>query len=134
MIRVIVCGGRTFGVPVNSTEEAAFFAAAQRKAQKNVMHVVLGPNYASLCDLMIIEGGAKGADETAREWAKELEVRYNTVFADWERYGKSAGHIRNKKMLEESPDFVLAFPGGRGTENMIYQAKQIGIPVLRVEI
>lgn len=67
----------------------------------------------------VIEGGATGADEGARLWAKERHCPGQTYFADWGRYGASAGPIRNARMLKEGkPDVVLAFPGGVGTANM----------------
>lgn len=56
-----------------------------------------------------------------------------TVFkADWNKHGKAAGPIRNGEMLKDA-DMLIAFPGGRGTEDCIRQAKKKGIPVLRVE-
>ena len=54
--------------------------------------------------------------------------------ADWDTHGRGAGPIRNKQMLEEGkPDLVIAFPGGKGTANMIGQAKEAGIPVREIE-
>jgi len=50
--------------------------------------------------------------------------------ADWSRHGKSAGPIRNRQMLIEGrPDIVVAFPGGKGTANMIKQAVEAGVKV-----
>ena len=44
--------------------------------------------------------------------------------ADWDKFGRAAGPIRNAQMLREGkPDLVVAFPGGRGTANMVAQAK-----------
>jgi hypothetical protein len=66
----------------------------------------------------VIHGAATGADSLAFP-------------ALWKKHGKSAGPIRNAQMLDEGkPDYVLAFPGGPGTANMIKQAKQRGIPVI----
>ena len=46
------------------------------------------------------------------------------LYAQWTKYGKSAGPIRNAEMLRfGKPQLVVAFPGGDGTENMIGQAK-----------
>lgn len=80
-------------------------------------------------DMVIIQGGAKGADFLAKCWAKEKAVPCEEYPADWS-LGKQAGIIRNKRMLEEGkPDLVLAFPGGKGTANMIWQAVDAGIEV-----
>ncbi len=38
--------------------------------------------------------------------------------------------IRNQQMLDEAkPDMVLAFPGGRGTDDMVSRAEKAGVPV-----
>jgi hypothetical protein len=69
---------------------------------------------------LIIEGGALGADRLAREWAEVSGVSVQTFEAEWKRFGRRAGPLRNKRMLDEGrPDGVVAFPGGAGTANMI---------------
>lgn len=87
----------------------------------------------SLQPTIIIEGGAKGADNLAWRWAKLREVEVRTFKADWQRDGKAAGPIRNQRMLDEGrPDQVLAFPGGRGTADMVRRAELARIQVVRV--
>ena len=55
--------------------------------------------------------------------------------AEWGKYGRGADYKRNIQMLKEGdPDLVLAFPGGRGTENMIAEAKKAGVPVILADI
>jgi hypothetical protein len=47
--------------------------------------------------------------------------------------GKAAGPIRNQRMIDEGkPDLVIAFPGGRGTADMVSRAKKAGIPVQEI--
>lgn len=78
----------------------------------------------------VIQGGARGADMHARAWAKDKGKPCATFDAQWERLGKMAGGLRNAWMLEfGQPDLVLAFPGGRGTENMKSQARDAGVEV-----
>lgn len=80
--------------------------------------------------ITIIEGGARGADRMAQEFAKADGYDLETYPADWKKHGKAAGPIRNKQMLDEGkPDLVVAFPGGKGTQNMVEQAKKANIPV-----
>lgn len=87
----------------------------------------------------IIEGEAKGADALARQWAESRKVPVIKFPADWKKYGKSAGPLRNKHMLVEGkPDLVIAFPKGklddtRGTKNMVTQARAAGIATIVVE-
>jgi len=83
----------------------------------------------------IIEGGAKGADTLAYLWGNKHDVEVITYPPEWNKYGKAAGPIRNQTMLDqESPDLVIAFPGGRGTEDMIARAKKANIPTRVVKL
>ncbi len=51
--------------------------------------------------------------------------------AEWSKYGRRAGPIRNKQMLDVGkPHLVVAFPGGAGTANMVKQAKAAGVPII----
>jgi hypothetical protein len=80
----------------------------------------------------IIHGAARGADMLADAWARHNKVRVRRFIAEWNKHGKAAGVIRNRKMLTDGkPNFVLAFPGGRGTANMIEQALDAGLVVVR---
>lgn len=76
----------------------------------------------------IITGGAKGADSLAHMWAIKTGLITEVYPADWS-IGRSAGMIRNRDMLNQKPDVVIAFQGGRGTENMITISREAGIPV-----
>lgn len=123
-MRLLVTGGRTYGVPlVDATPEQVALARAQRDLLRQLLY--------SLDPLVVIEGAAKGADQLAYEWAREGRVRHCRFRAEWSRYGKFAGLRRNATMLREGkPDVVLAFPGGRGTRDMIDRARKAGVPVL----
>lgn len=87
----------------------------------------------------LIEGEAPGADTLAREWAESYEIPVLKFPADWRKYGRAAGPIRNKQMLEEGkPDLVVAFPRGKlddtkGTKNMVKQARDAGIKTIVIE-
>lgn len=114
MSKVLVCGGRDY----NNIPYLCGFL--------DCFHTQTGIS-------LLIEGGAKGTDHLAQSWAKTHNVTFTTYRANWDKHGKSAGPIRNRQMLEEGlPDVVIAFPGGRGTDNMIDQARKKGIPVIMV--
>ena len=83
---------------------------------------------------VVIHGAARGVDTQAMIAAQTLPgVKHLPFQADWNAHGRAAGPIRNKRMLMEGkPDLVVAFPGGRGTENMKKQAKDAGVPVREV--
>ena len=115
-MRVIVCGGRDY----------------DGDAPWNHVMDVLGDLHRKTPISAIIEGGARGADSLAKTWALMNGVKCVTVPANWALHGTRAGPIRNARMLHEfSPDLVVAFPGGKGTANMIQIAEQAGIPVSR---
>lgn len=78
----------------------------------------------------IVNGGCRGADELCRLIAVERGVNVETMKADWNRYGRSAGPIRNSQMIASKPDIVMAFPGGRGTSNCVNLARDAKIPIM----
>lgn len=82
----------------------------------------------------LITGAAYGADTLAAEWATRSGVQVVSCPANWSVYGKGAGHVRNRRMLELGPDLVVAFPGGRGTADMIRQATSAGVKTIAVVV
>jgi hypothetical protein len=110
-MRVLVCGGRLYNDIRRAHEELAG----------------LRPIHC------IIAGGAAGADTIAERWAKLHNVPCELYLADWQTHGRAAGPKRNAAMLAQShPDIVLAFPGGRGTADMVRRAKHAGVRVIEV--
>lgn len=113
-MRVLVCGGRNY-FDLKTTYQILDKIHQERKIT------------------CVIQGGARGADSLGRRWANETEVMSYEFQADWDKYGKKAGYIRNKQMLDEGkPDLVIAFPGGRGTAMMVNLAKKAGVEVIEV--
>jgi hypothetical protein len=81
----------------------------------------------------IIQGGATGADTIAMLWANSRGVPNVTYPAQWNIHGKKAGPMRNTQMLEEGkPDVVIAFPGDKGTRDMVSKAEAAGVKVILV--
>ena len=80
----------------------------------------------------IINGGARGADLLAREWAEHHAIQAVTVLADWDSHGRQAGPLRNQTMLDRSPNLVVAFPGGRGTADMVRRSRKAGVDVAEI--
>lgn len=82
---------------------------------------------------LVVVGDASGADSLVRQWARSTGTPVQIFEADWKRYGRRAGPIRNRTMLEVGrPDMLLVCPGGAGTRNCEALAKQAGIPVLQL--
>jgi len=77
---------------------------------------------------LIIHGGARGADSCGARYAGINNIPVREFPADWDKYGKRAGPIRNAQMLREgAPDFAVAFPGGKGTKDMIERCRKANI-------
>lgn len=113
-MRVLVCGGREFTDWHRLCREL------------DAMHT----QQPFTC---LIHGAAKGADEMAGAWAASRNIQVAEFPADWETHRRAAGPIRNKQMLDEGkPQLVVAFPGGRGTANMVKQAVAAGLEVRKV--
>lgn len=112
--RVLVCGGR------NYADRARAFATLDRFRDR------FGIDY-------LIHGGATGADALAREWAIARGVEWVGFHADWLALGRAAGPLRNAQMLRDTqPHVVIAFPGGRGTADMIDKARRAGVRVYEI--
>lgn len=80
----------------------------------------------------VIVGDATGADNIAQYLAHQRgDLIVEIFFADWDKFGKSAGPKRNIEMLEQKPDRVYAFPIGDsvGTWHTIREAEKRNIPV-----
>jgi hypothetical protein len=113
-VKVLVCGGRHY-------------------SDRRYMERVLLKIHVRTPIRLLVEGGSGGADFHAGQWADSMGIEHVIVFADWDIHGLAAGPIRNKQMLTEyHPNLVIAFPGGKGTANMIQQAKAYGVLVRQV--
>lgn len=90
----------------------------------------------------IISGGAKGADTLAIKFAKEYNLNYKVMNADWNKYGKRAGIIRNAEMLTyaiSNPNdiaILISFWNGnsKGTKHMIDISNDKGIIVKVIKV
>ena len=57
-------------------------------------------------DVLIVSGGARGADTLAKRYADERGFLFQEFPADWNKHGKAAGYIRNRQMH----DYIARFP------------------------
>lgn len=119
MIRLLVCGGRDFD------DAGLLFSTLDAFAKTHDIEIV-------------IEGEAPGADTLARQWAEARKYDVDPYPADWTRYGRPAGPIRNQQMLDEGkPTYAFAFFDrprhlSRGTADMVRRLKKSGVPVVEV--
>lgn len=113
-MKVLVCGGRDFS------------------DWRTLQRVLSGLRDTRGIDL-VISGGASGADDLAVRWAHHERIPACIFPANWRFEGRAAGPRRNQRMLDlGSPDFLVAFPGGRGTQDMIDRAIASGVETMVV--
>ncbi len=107
-IRLAIVGGREF-----SDYELLKSSLKQLQKDRTVIQVV--------------SGGARGADTLGERWADENGIDKKIFPAQWDRYGKHAGFIRNKDIVRNC-DEVIAFWDGksRGTADTIATARLEG--------
>lgn len=120
--KIIIAGSRTFtDYTKMRTEALRAIREAFNKIDKN--------------DVTIISGGARGADALGERFAKEFNLNCHIINADWDKYGKRAGYLRNEQMAEFARtvddgynnvnSMLIAFWDGTspGTKHMIEIAK-----------
>lgn len=91
----------------------------------------LPPIQHDVSDVIVVHGAARGADTLAAQYAETHYYAVEPHPADWEGFGKRAGHVRNAEMVLLGADICLAFPhpSSKGTLDCIDQAWRAGIPV-----
>ncbi len=74
-----------------------------------------------------------GADALANRYGMDTGMHVVRFPADWERWGRKAGYVRNAEMIELRPDICLAFirNGSRGASMTAQLAEDAGIPTRR---
>lgn len=78
---------------------------------------------------VIISGCARGADTLGAEWAVLHGIPLQTFPAEWDKYGKSAGFIRNADMGAYADAAIIFWDGtSKGTKHMIQTMKKLGKP------
>jgi len=105
-IKIVVAGGRDF-IDYNLLSKTLDDVIIKLKAK--------GYEEISICS-----GKARGADSLGEKYAEANNITVNSMPAQWEKFGKSAGYIRNEEMAK-CGKLVIAFWDGysRGTKHMI---------------
>ena len=103
-MKVIIAGGRTYRFTMYD-------------------HAILHKLHLGLPITEVVCGMAKGADMEGFKWATRRKIPIERFPANWKLHGRSAGPIRNGVMATYAAA-LIAFPGGRGTANMIKQAQE----------
>ena len=120
-VRIIVAGGRDFD------DYSLLHITLSNYIEENLRSV-------DRRKILFISGAAKGADQLGEMFADTNNFAVKRFPANWDKYQKAAGPIRNKQMAEyaaEETGVLFAFWDGksRGIRNMINTAERYGLEV-----
>jgi len=126
---IVACGGRALDWPGDQIADALLNASAGRPVE------------------LLLHGGARGADRLIEQASRSLAWPVEVIPAEWGRYGRAAGPLRNGLLLRRALEvavpaqasvLVIAFPGASGTASLVRQARHLiaadGEPIALVEI
>ena len=121
-LRIIIAGSRDFN--------------DYKLLKTSIRDILKDTSLDGISKIKIISGTARGADQLGERFAKQFKLEVIKFPADWDRFGKRAGYIRNEKMAKYSVEdnnygMLVAFWDGesRGTKHMINLAKKHGLEV-----
>ena len=120
---------RTAAVPIRAVRVLICGSRRYRNAEAIARYVAGLPS-----GTVVIHGDAPGADSLADQYARQNGLTPEPYPADWDRYGRGAGPVRNKQMLDKGkPTRVAAFvsdpTNSPGTANIVLQSLARGLPV-----
>lgn len=112
--RVIIAGCRDYNNYIEAKKYIDFCISEIRKTN----------------EIVIVSGGASGADAIGERYAFDNGFKVEKYPANWKKYGKGAGPIRNKQMAEIC-DYIICFwdNKSKGTKSMIDYAKRLNKPI-----
>ena len=117
---IICCGGRHFDC---------------YPFLKYVIDCIIEKYGAETEKVTVISGHCRGADQLGERYAKESGTLLKVFPAEWTKYGKAAGPIRNSEMVSYLSSFskrvVVAFKNERtkGTADTVEKARRLGYDV-----
>ena len=112
-VHVIIAGGRDL-------TDQALVSSKMDKIMSNI------PKQ----DIVVVSGKARGADRLGEGWAKSRQIQIEEYPANWDKWGKRAGYIRNEEMAKSATHLVAFWDGvSRGTKHMITLARKEGLKV-----
>lgn len=72
----------------------------------------------------------KGVDHLGEIWATKHNIPIKYFPADWDKFGRSAGMLRNSQLIEYSDAVIIIHDGvSKGTKDSWTKAKKKGIPI-----
>lgn len=78
----------------------------------------------------VVSGGCRGVDVMGEQWATERGIPVKTFAADWARYGREAGELRNREMAEYAEGLILLWDAkSPGASCMLRESAKAGLPI-----
>lgn len=121
MFKVIICGSREFDDYDLLKEKCDNILSKKKEAGE---------------EIVIISGCSRGADKLGEKYAEESGYEVLKFPANWEKYGKKAGYLRNEKMAEEANACIAFLKSGeecKGTKNMISLARKKNLLIREIK-
>lgn len=103
-----------YQLATTTTQETFYMLVAGSRTYNNYqemcqcLDLLLKNQVAQNRKIVIVSGGARGADELAERYADERGYEKHIMPANWEKYGKSAGYRRNEEM-----HLYISVPSGK---------------------
>ena len=121
MFRVIICGGSDFN---------------DYNLLKNKCDYYLKNRIANGENVIVVSGGSEGADSLGEKYAKERGFNIERFTANWSKYGKRAGYLKNKQMAEVGNAciaFMSSYGENKSAKNMVSIARENRLTVREVK-
>lgn len=110
-LHLLVCGSRTI------TDKNWIFSQIEKYYHENFENF----------DIILIEGAARGVDLISKSYAIEKGWKVEEYPAEWDKYGKSAGYIRNDVMVKKADAVLILWDGtSKGTKHDIDLCQRYG--------
>lgn len=74
------------------------------------------------------------ASMVASSWSHSRRIRFERFVADWSTHGRRAQLLVNDEAVSTCPDLVLAFHGGRWSNDIVERSYDLGLCVFEVRI
>jgi hypothetical protein len=124
IMKVIIAGSRQIKDPIHLRRALDFYTSPIAYPDPTTCPIITE----------VVCGEARGADTLGKEWAMRKGIPVKSFPADWDKYGKRAGYLRNIDMAEYADQLIalLFLRGGlvgtRGTANMIHLMQNMDKP------
>ena len=92
--------------------------------------IILNRYKSKLFDMVIVSGGARGADNLAERFAKEHLLPMIILKPDWKKHGVSAGFYRNQQIVDKADEFIAFWDDrSKGTQDLIKKVQKACKPL-----